>query len=222
MSDCFRCNSPIDSLQSMDKLARRVAARYGLQQALGSWQPPIPAWAAPWWAQMERLGFVNDPTVYQPPPKKLYQPSVQTKFEPNEAYNPKLHEFTPPPVHPGQDVFDEAKLSIEILLPKVLATLAKKFGSRFYMRATQQRMKLYYYFSAHPAIETITLMLSLRGSYAMIGLGYAPHKINGGADFSKSIQETIVIRDPSVAGLAMMRLLRQLLSKVCSAGSCLD
>ena len=209
----------------MDKLARRVAARYGLKVALGDWQPPMPVWVIPWSDRMLRQALVVEPTMRLNPHRKqkVYKPEdFEPKYKTFPVYNPKIHEFTPPEVHPGQDLFDEAKLSVEILLPKVLATLKQKFGERFYMHATQQRMKLYYYFSADPAMETISLMMSVHGNAVTLGLGYVPTKLLGGADFSRALQETVLVREPAVAGLALMRLLRKLLSRVCSSGSCLN
>jgi hypothetical protein len=115
----------------------------------------------------------------------------------------------------AQEVFDAAKLSIEILLPKALSAFRRKFhGDRFYMNATQQRMKLYYYFSTRPALETFTLMLSIRGGLPLLSFGYVPHKPLSGADFKRSITETAFSTDPELAGLTFMRLVRKVLGQI--------
>jgi hypothetical protein len=138
------------------------------------------------------------------------------KYEPNYVYNPKLHIVPERVKYPGQEAFDEAKLSIEIMLPSVLKTLGKKFNDRFYMNATQQRMKLYYYFAGHPAVETFALTLSIQGGSPLLWFGYIPNKMSlaEGADFKRAIHDSVRVRDPEVAGLALMRLVRKLLSRI--------
>lgn len=219
----------------MDKLARRVAARWAFKEAMGDWQPAIPIWVVPWAdlqaqrvlvgkrrLQPHELQFrVTDPDVTRPADPPVFTPGDplntnpnRVKYEQNWVYNPKLHEMPERVVHPGQDLFDDAKLSLEIMLPKVLQTLGKKFRDRFYMNATQQRMKLYYYFSGHPALETIALTLAIQGGHPVLWVGYIPNKLVGGADFQRGIHESVVVRDPELAGLALMRLLRKLLDRI--------
>jgi hypothetical protein len=209
----------------MNKVARRVAARWALKQAMGDWQPVIPDWVVPWAESgMQRFLVAKgeldlDRTVQVDPPKfdlgdPLYTNPNRRKYEPVQVFNPKLHEMPHREVLPGQDLFDDAKLSVEIMLPRVLRTLRDKFRDPFYMNATQQRLKLYYYFSAHPAMETVALMVSLKNGVIALWLGYIPHKLMGGADFKRGIHETVVVHDPELAGLALMRLLRKLLSRV--------
>lgn len=208
----------------MDKRSassRRVAARWALQAALGDWQPAIPGWLVPWSDHHEQRIVLawSDETVPAEPPvftpgDPLHTNPNRRKYEPNYVYNPKLHIMPERVIYPGQDIFDEAKLSIEIMLPTVLKTLGKKFNDRFYMNATQQRMKLYYYFSGHPALETFALTLSVQHDLPLLWFGYIPNKLLGGADFQRAIHDSVRVPDPEVAGLALMRLVRKLLSRI--------
>jgi hypothetical protein len=209
----------------MDKrsASRRVAARWALQAALGDWQPAIPDWFVPWADHHEQRVVLawsgDDETVPGKPPvftpdDPLHTNPNRRKYEPNYVYNPQLHRVQERVTYPGQDVFDEAKLSIEIMLPTLLKTLEKKLHDRFYMNATQQRMKLYYYFSGHPALETFALTLSVQGGSSLLWFGYIPNKLLGGADFQKAIHDSVRVSDPEVAGLALMRLVRKLLTRI--------
>jgi len=213
----------------MDKIARRVAARWALHEAMGDWQPVMPIWVVPWSDLQIRVAYGKDridpmlrvPGFFDPKDtkpntrnrkQKLYEPS--DFMQPNIVENPRLHIMPQRVENPWQGVFDDAKLSIEIMLPSVLKTLGKKFGDRFYMNATQQKNKLYYYFSGQPALETFALTLSTQGGSTLLWLGYIPNKITGGADFKRAMHEAVRVQDPEMTGLALMRLLRKLLSRI--------
>ena len=176
--------------------ALRVAARWAVQSILDAGQPSIaPEVIA--WVESERFftarhDYVQDLTRLDLVKDHTFE-NLRTVQE---------------------EMFEDAKDSLGVMLPKVLAALGKKFHDRFYMRATQQRFKLYYYFSGHPALETIALSLTLKNGKPLLWLGYIPQKISGGSDIAKSIHEQVVVPEPELAGLALMRLVRTLLGRI--------
>jgi hypothetical protein len=209
----------------MDRgMIRRVAARHALQEAMGDWQPSIPGWLVAWAdARGERRFTARNeqypemvtgwPRGYSP--REITPEEVgELNRQPAPILNPRQHELGDKPRDPRQDTFEAAKVSVLIMLPQVLKTLSKKFNDKFYMNSTQQKHKLYYYFSGHPALETVALTISIRGGYALLWIGYIPQKLTGGSDLAKSIHESVVVTNPELAGLACMRLLRTVLAKV--------
>ncbi len=162
----------------MDRLARTVAARWALEQALGDWQPEIPGWVVKWSSQLfGRVAFV--------------------------------------PEHDEDlEVFRLARESVNLLLSKLLDTFRAKFKERFYMNVSQSGNRAYYFFSGHPALETIALNVMVRGGKTTLSMVHIPHDLHGRADMTKSTHQTVVVEDPEMAGLALMRLARSLLAKV--------
>lgn len=127
---------------------------------------------------------------------------------------PDDHSFTPV-VTAAEEAFADAKASLGSMLPRLLVALNSKFRDQFYMRATQQRFRLYYYFSGDPALETIALTMTLDGGRTSLWLGYIPNSVAmSGADFKRAIQEQASVDDPEMTGLALMRLSRSLLAKI--------
>lgn len=182
-------------LSRMSKRALRVAARWAFQLAQGDRQAEISPEIIRWVEARNftaRHDYVKDLDRLDLVKDNTFSPIMTLE----------------------EEAFGDAKLSIEIMLPKVLQTLAKKFRDKFYMRATQQRLKLYYYFSGHPALETIALTLTMKGGKPLVWLGHIPMKISGGADFAKAINEQARVQDPEMAGLACMRVLRGLLGRI--------
>lgn len=112
------------------------------------------------------------------------------------------------------DPMGDAKLSFEIMFPKVLSTLRKKFNDKFYVNSTSRRGRVYYYFSANPAMETITFTLDVKSGNVLLGVGYVPHNAVKGPDYSRSLHKTVRVRDPELTGLEVMRQLRSILSRV--------
>lgn len=114
-----------------------------------------------------------------------------------------------------QGIFQTSKDSINTLLPKFLDALHKAYRDRFHMNASQSGTSIYYFFSPKNPIETFALHLMVRGGKAHLALGYMPHGVTSGhPDYSKVVEERVVIDDPEVAGLAFMRMARKLLSRV--------
>lgn len=177
----------------VSKRALRVAARWAFQLARGDREaevsPEVTQWVRNFTA---RYDYVRDMDRLDLVKDNTFEPVMTLE----------------------EEAFGDAKLSIEIMLPRVLQTLGKKFRDKFYMRATQQKFKLYYYFSGHPALETIALTLTLKGGKPFVWLGYIPTKVTGGSDLASAVYEQVRVQDPEMAGLATMRLLRDLLSKV--------
>ena len=181
---------------NVGKRALRVAARWTVQRILETGQPSIApeviAWVESERSFTARADYLQDLTRLDLIRDNTFE-NLQTAEE---------------------EMFADAKDSVGAMLPKVLQTLGKKFREKFYMRATQQRFKLYYYFAGHPALETIALTLTLKGGKPLLWLGYIPQKISGGSDIAKSKQEQVAVHDPEMAGLALMRLLRKLMDRV--------
>lgn len=179
------------------RLAQSIAARWMVRTATGGVQPEV-ANDLVAWAERESGRHLTG---------KDYMRELELlQLKPDKTFTPQTT--------PDEDAFADAKSSVTIMIPRLLAALSKKFRDKFYMRATQQRFKLYYYFSGDPALETIALTLTLKQGKPFLWLGYIPNKLTGGADFAKAIQEQVAVSDPDMAGLALMRLARSLLAKV--------
>jgi hypothetical protein len=184
---------PTDDL----RLAKTIHARWTLRAAAGDFQPEVANDLVTWTERESGRFLIGKNYVHE---LELLQLNPDNMFTPQTTLD--------------EDTFADAKISVAIMIPRLLAALAKKFRDKFYMRATQQRFKLYYYFSGEPALETFALTLTLKRGKPFLWLGYIPNKLTGGADFSKAIQEQVAVSDPEMAGLAMMRLVRSLLAKV--------
>lgn len=169
-----------------------MAARWAFEQAQGTRQLTVSKELSGWVERIARTDYHKDLELLELVKDKTFEP-LQTREE---------------------EIFSDAKTSIEIMLPKVIQALAKKFKDRFDMRATQQKLKLYYYFGNPYGLETVALTLTLRGGKPLLWWGYIPTKVVGGSDFSKAIYTQVRVQDPEMAGLAMMRLLRELLAKI--------
>lgn len=181
----------------VSKRSLRVAARWVVQSILVSGQPNISPEVMAWVEESERFftaryDYVNDLTRLELVKDNAFEPVMTLE----------------------QEAFSDAKASLGVMLPKVLQTLGNKFKDKFYMRATQQKLKLYYYFSGHPALETIAFTLTMKGGKPFLWAGYIPTKLTGESDLAKAIHEQMAIREPEMAGLALMRLLRGLLARI--------
>lgn len=174
-----------------------MAARWTVQSILANGQPNISPDVIAWAEHSAR--FFTARTDYLDDLTRLDLIRDNT-FEPVQTLD--------------EETFSDAKASVEVMLSRVMQTLGKKFRDKFYMRATQQKLRLYYYFSGHPALETIALTLTLKSGKPLLWIGYIPTKISGGSDFAKAIHEQMLVREPEMAGLALMRLLRSLLARV--------
>jgi len=112
------------------------------------------------------------------------------------------------------ELFDLARDSIAILLPKLLDALRKKFHERYHMNASLGHKTLFYFFESPNALEAIGLTLSIRNRHVFLNMLYAPYDLNDKIDYSKKVEVKTTVSDPDLAGLALMRLVRDLLSKV--------
>lgn len=122
-----------------------------------------------------------------------------------EAYAPSA-DFT--------QALDEARTSVNIMLPKLLQMLHQKQGERYYMSASESRGKVFYYFAPRHPVDSFSLMLAITpGAEASLAFGYMPTKVNGSPDFANGKQNKAK-SDPELAGLQLMRLVRALLAQV--------
>jgi hypothetical protein len=171
----------------MDRIARRVAARWAFKQAQGDNPPIIPRWVHTW------------------------AESLTTRV----AYLGERDEYSLPDLRTDDEVFDAAQDSIEILLPKFLATLKAKFYERYHMNASKTKNRIYYYFTPDNPIDTIALALVVRNHKAYLELIYVPYAVAGDRlDYKKAVRESASVDEPDVAGLALMRMLRKVLARV--------
>lgn len=161
----------------MDRLARRVAARWAFQQATSGWRPEIPSW-------------------------------VFTKFASREAYVPSPTEVEP-------SVFDLAKESVNILLPKLLDLLRKKMKERYSLNASQRREEVFYYFATKDPVDSFAMHFSVRNGVVLLDFSYVPFSpVTNRPDYTKVIESRGVAKDPELAGLALMRVVRQVLDQI--------
>jgi len=161
-------------LSHRTRLARRVAARWALEQALGDWQPPIPK---------EARDFFHGIKV---------------------AYLPNTEDLV---------ALDDARSSVQVMLPKILITLGKHQGDRYYMNASESHGKIFYFFSPHQPVDAFNLTLYIKNGEAVCVFGYTPYRLNGMLDFANMKSEQ-VSAIPEMAGLAVMRILRDLLATI--------
>jgi hypothetical protein len=107
----------------------------------------------------------------------------------------------------------EAQESVNLFLPKILEMLFRKQGDRYYMTASESRGRIFYYFAPRHPLDAFNLGVSVHNGKAMLFFGYTPMKVGGGIDLQGMISEKAVA-DTEVAGLAVMRLVRSVLSKI--------
>jgi hypothetical protein len=112
------------------------------------------------------------------------------------------------------DSLQLAKESVNILLPKFLDLLHKAQGETYYMNASGSHGRIFYYFSPKHPVDSFHLMLGSRRERVILNLSYMPHRLDGSPDFQNSVQLVQGVEDPELAGLALMRLGRQLLTRI--------
>jgi len=108
---------------------------------------------------------------------------------------------------------EDARASVGVMLPRILSTLAKHQGDRYYMNASESHGKIFYFFSPRQPIDAFNLTLYIKGKEAVCVFGYTPYKLNGMLDFANMKSETTLSR-PEMAGLGVMRILRELLEQI--------
>lgn len=108
---------------------------------------------------------------------------------------------------------DEARDSVGVFIPKIQELLKKKQGDRYYVNASENRGRIFYFFSPPQPIDTFNMTLAMRGNKTHLSFGYTPYKLDGSPDFKKMITKQ-VLTEPDVAGLAMMRLVRATLAEI--------
>lgn len=152
----------------LSKIARRVASKWALAQAMQGFRPAIP------------------------------QAYLKLAFAPSD---------------PNFELIQEARDSINVFLPKFLDTLKKELGDTYGMNATEGHGKLVYFFSPRHPIDVFGLILSVRNERVYLDLSYMPYALNGSLDLSKAKHEK-AITNPTMAGLAFMRIARSLIHRL--------
>lgn len=165
----------------MLKLAQRVAARAAFEEALGSWQPPMPEWVFGLTASFpeEKVALSGPPTALE-----------------------------------DQILFQDAKQSVALFLPKFLQMLGSKYHDKYHMNATSRGNRMHYYFATHHPLETFVVDLNVRGGRVLMAVHFIPHDVKGKPNLAGSVNETAKIDSAELSGLTFMRLARKLLSRV--------
>lgn len=110
-------------------------------------------------------------------------------------------------------LLSEAKDSVGALLPKLLDAIRKHMGDRYHVNASEARGRIFYFFAPRQPVDAFNLTLSVQGDMAHLSFGYIPYKLNGKLDIANMKSEKAVI-EPDLAGMAMMRLVRNLLGRI--------
>lgn len=129
---------------------------------------------------------------------------VLSFFEVRLAYMPNTEEGL---------ALQEAQTSVDLFLPKILELLFRKQGDRYYLSASESRGRIFYYFAPRHPIDAFNLGVAIRNGRAHLFFGYTPAKLDGTLDLHGMIQEK-TSAEPEMAGLAVMRLVRSILSQV--------
>lgn len=117
------------------------------------------------------------------------------------------------PNTPALQALDDARDSIGALLPRLLELLHKKQGDRYFMNGSESQGKIFWFFSPPQPVDAFNLTLMIRGAQAFIAFGYTPYTLDGRLDFHGMISSH-VMAEPELAGLALMRLVRDVLSRI--------
>jgi hypothetical protein len=108
---------------------------------------------------------------------------------------------------------DEARDSVGALIPRVLGLLRKSQGDRYAVNGSESHGKIFWFFAPPQPIDAFSLTLSIRGRLAFLSFGYIPYTLAGQLDFRRMISDHATA-DPELAGLALMRIVRSILSKI--------
>lgn len=118
-------------------------------------------------------------------------------------------------VRTEEDLLQDAKDSVNIMLPKFLGALYSKFRERYHANASQTKTRISYFFSARHALETFALTVIVKQATVTLALTYIPNGVSTmSPDWSKAIEEQVRVDDPELAGLTLMRLTRKVLGRL--------
>lgn len=159
----------------MDRLVKRVVARWNFRVAMSGYRPAIPSWV------FERYAT-----------KAAFQS------------NPKI----------DAALLDAGRDSIGALLPSFLAFLRRSLGDRYSMNSSVSANNIFYFFEPPQPIDSVAVHLGARGGKLFLEVSYLPHELKGGVNLSKIVEEKVVVEDPDLVGLFMMRLIRKVLARV--------
>jgi hypothetical protein len=106
--------------------------------------------------------------------------------------------------------YQEAKYSVNAMIAKALALLAKEMGETYSFGVSESKGVTYYFFSGKHHLDAFSLALSTPQDETKLTLGYVPYDLHHRPDLHKQV-EVKITADPMAAGVAMMRGFRQLL-----------
>lgn len=155
--------------------------------------PPIPAWVYAWGSSVDAADI------------KVAYADVSP-----------LHKTLPglPAAKTDEQLFNDARESIAILLPNFLKLLHSKFNEKFHMNSSASGTRIYYFFATNHPLENVAVTLGVRGGRMFLSVLYVPVDLHGRVDYRKSIELKEDVQDPELAGLALMRLGRKVLGRV--------
>jgi len=131
-------------------------------------------------------------------------PEVRQICQPRLAYLPNTADL---------QALDDARDSVGVFLPKLLDMLYRKQGDRYHLNGSASRGYLFYYLSTRHPIDAFNITLSIKKGLAQVALGYMPYKLDGRVDL-RGMRTEHGESEPEMAGLALMRACRSLLSKI--------
>jgi hypothetical protein len=168
----------------MDRLARTVAARWGLKVATAGARHSVPAEAIAW---ANRFAFIGE-----------------------------LDDYSVTPVHhTDAELFQDARDSVEALLPNFLGLLYSKLHEHYHAAVSKSGTRIYYFFQAHDPIDAFAVNIIMHQGELYLVVGYVPYNVaKDRMDYSKAIQYHTIVGNPDLAGMTMMRLARSLLARV--------
>jgi hypothetical protein len=117
------------------------------------------------------------------------------------------------PNTPSFQLLDDARDSIGVFLPKILDLLHKKQNDRYFMNSSESKGRLFYFFSPRQPVDSFSLTLYMKGLQAFVAFGFIPYKPGGGLNIQGMISEH-ALAEPDIAGLAVLRLVRSVLSRL--------
>jgi hypothetical protein len=163
---------------------------------MAGYNPPIPAWVFQWGEQVSKTARGECPDI-RPFPCPHCGGMV-----------------VPPPVMTDEDTFRTARESVEMMLPTFQALLKKKFRDTFHLNSSAEKTRVYYFFAPNNPLENVAVQMMIKNHRPFMSVMYAPVGLRGAVDYKNAIEQKGPVEDPEMAGLQLMRLGHQVLSRV--------
>jgi hypothetical protein len=113
----------------------------------------------------------------------------------------------------GED-FYAAKVSVNVLLPKLVKLLSSTMGDRYHLSASESRGQVFYFITSRHQLDAFSIMLSVpQEGTARIVASYVPYDLRKMPKLKEKV-EVVHTAEPDLAGMALMRAGRQLLTEI--------